>query len=176
MGGSVKVRLVPPPPRLQEHEVEKMFTLKPGRLPQADVKNVIFFVRPKLELMDIIADNVLRYRWGGVALGVTLGPPGASPERWQFRVKLPKFPIRAQWGARCRHQNHVWAPVWERGAREGRGVAPQLAMQRPHAPPRGCAFFLPSPTRSALSDPWENCRETKSPCSGFRHMDVSTNG
>lgn len=45
----------------QEHEVEKMFTLKPGRLPQADVKNIIFFVRPKLELMDIITDNVLRY-------------------------------------------------------------------------------------------------------------------
>ncbi|XP_072736342.1 vacuolar protein sorting-associated protein 33A isoform X2 [Ciconia boyciana] len=45
---------------LKEHEVEKMFTLKPGRLPQADVKNIIFFVRPKLELMDIITDNVLR--------------------------------------------------------------------------------------------------------------------
>lgn len=44
----------------QEHEVEKMFTLKPGRLPPADVKNIIFFVRPKLELMDIITDNVLR--------------------------------------------------------------------------------------------------------------------
>uniref|UniRef100_A0A3B3QQ14 VPS33A core subunit of CORVET and HOPS complexes n=1 Tax=Paramormyrops kingsleyae TaxID=1676925 RepID=A0A3B3QQ14_9TELE len=43
---------------LKEHEVEKMFTLKPGRLPAADVKNIIFFVRPKLELMDIIADNV----------------------------------------------------------------------------------------------------------------------
>lgn len=39
-----------------------MFTLKPGRLPPADVKNIIFFVRPKLELMDIITDNVLRYR------------------------------------------------------------------------------------------------------------------
>ncbi|XP_074743037.1 vacuolar protein sorting-associated protein 33A isoform X1 [Strix uralensis] len=50
---------------LKEHEVEKMFTLKPGRLPQADVKNIIFFVRPKLELMDIITDNVLRYRGGG---------------------------------------------------------------------------------------------------------------
>ncbi|XP_062360021.1 vacuolar protein sorting-associated protein 33A isoform X1 [Cinclus cinclus] len=45
---------------LKEHEVEKMFTLKPGRLPPADVKNIIFFVRPKLELMDIITDNVLR--------------------------------------------------------------------------------------------------------------------
>ncbi|KAM4890857.1 vacuolar protein sorting-associated protein 33A isoform 2-T2 [Sylvia borin] len=45
---------------LKEHEVEKMFTLKPGRLPPADVKNIIFFVRPKLELMDIITDNVVR--------------------------------------------------------------------------------------------------------------------
>lgn len=45
---------------LQEHEVEKMFTLKSGRLPSADVKNIIFFVRPRLELMDIIAENVFR--------------------------------------------------------------------------------------------------------------------
>lgn len=37
-----------------------MFTLRPGRLPAADVKNIIFFVRPKLELMDIIAENVAR--------------------------------------------------------------------------------------------------------------------
>ncbi|XP_060927233.1 vacuolar protein sorting-associated protein 33A [Limanda limanda] len=43
---------------LKEHEVEKMFTLKSGRLPAADVKNIIFFVRPRLELMDIIAENV----------------------------------------------------------------------------------------------------------------------
>ncbi|KAG2470494.1 VP33A protein, partial [Polypterus senegalus] len=42
----------------KEHEVEKMFTLKPGSLPPADVKNIIFFVRPKLEIMDIIAGNV----------------------------------------------------------------------------------------------------------------------
>lgn len=46
--------------RGKEHEVEKMFTLKSGRVPPADVKNVIFFVRPRLELMDIIVDNVLR--------------------------------------------------------------------------------------------------------------------
>uniref|UniRef100_A0A452IP18 Vacuolar protein sorting-associated protein 33A n=1 Tax=Gopherus agassizii TaxID=38772 RepID=A0A452IP18_9SAUR len=44
---------------LKEHEVEKMFTLKAGRLPPADVKNIIFLVRPRLELMDIIAENVL---------------------------------------------------------------------------------------------------------------------
>lgn len=37
-----------------------MFTLKGGRLPAADVKNIIFFVRPRLELMDIIAENVIR--------------------------------------------------------------------------------------------------------------------
>ncbi|XP_030893869.1 vacuolar protein sorting-associated protein 33A [Leptonychotes weddellii] len=43
----------------KEHEVEKMFTLKGSRLPAADVKNIIFFVRPRLELMDIIAENVL---------------------------------------------------------------------------------------------------------------------
>uniref|UniRef100_A0A674ERE2 Vacuolar protein sorting-associated protein 33A n=1 Tax=Salmo trutta TaxID=8032 RepID=A0A674ERE2_SALTR len=43
----------------KEHEVEKMFTLKGGRLPAADVKNIIFFVRPRLELMDIIAENVI---------------------------------------------------------------------------------------------------------------------
>lgn len=46
--------------RGKEHEVEKMFTLKSGRVPPADVKNVIFFVRPRLELMDIIVDNVFR--------------------------------------------------------------------------------------------------------------------
>lgn len=46
--------------RVKEHEVEKMFTLKSGRVPPADVKNVIFFVRPRLELMDIIVDNVFR--------------------------------------------------------------------------------------------------------------------
>ncbi|KAG9487694.1 hypothetical protein GDO78_007474 [Eleutherodactylus coqui] len=45
---------------LKEHEVEKMFTLKAGPLPASDVKNIIFFVRPKLELMDIIAENIRR--------------------------------------------------------------------------------------------------------------------
>uniref|UniRef100_A0A673LEN3 Vacuolar protein sorting-associated protein 33A n=1 Tax=Sinocyclocheilus rhinocerous TaxID=307959 RepID=A0A673LEN3_9TELE len=43
---------------LKEHEVEKMFTLKGGRIPSASVKNIVFFVRPRLELMDIIAENV----------------------------------------------------------------------------------------------------------------------
>lgn len=51
-----------------------MFTLKRGRLPAADVKNIIFFVRPRLELMDIIADNVLRY-----LLELMFGPKEVGP-------------------------------------------------------------------------------------------------
>lgn len=62
--------------------MEKMFTLKPGRLPQADVKNIIFFVRPRLELMDIITDNVLRCaaRRGARAASAGRGP--ARPVGW----------------------------------------------------------------------------------------------
>ncbi|CAJ0963054.1 unnamed protein product [Ranitomeya imitator] len=45
---------------LKDHDVEKMFTLKSGPLPSSDVKNIIFFVRPRLELMDIIAENIRR--------------------------------------------------------------------------------------------------------------------
>lgn len=56
-----------------------MFTLKPGRLPPADVKNIIFFVRPKLELMDIITDNVLRYR----------GQSRAAVRKGQVRPESP---------------------------------------------------------------------------------------
>lgn len=72
--------------------MEKMFTLKPGRLPQADVKNIIFFVRPRLELMDIITDNVLRYSgraraWGSPHRRGRAGPgaatPGLSPVGWK---------------------------------------------------------------------------------------------
>ena len=44
----------------QEHEVEVMFPLRPGRLPPSQVHNVIFITRPKPSLMDVIADNVLR--------------------------------------------------------------------------------------------------------------------
>lgn len=47
----------------KEHEVEKMFTLKGGRIPSAAVKNIVFFVRPRLELMDIIAENVARFNY-----------------------------------------------------------------------------------------------------------------
>lgn len=56
--------------------MEKMFTLKGSRLPAADVKNIIFFVRPRLELMDIIAENVLRYFSELVFEPEEVGPPG----------------------------------------------------------------------------------------------------
>ncbi|XP_058789341.1 vacuolar protein sorting-associated protein 33A isoform X1 [Phymastichus coffea] len=43
---------------LQEHEVTKMYPLVGGRLPSADVANVIFITRPHLDLMDLIAQNI----------------------------------------------------------------------------------------------------------------------
>ncbi|XP_042904838.1 vacuolar protein sorting-associated protein 33A [Parasteatoda tepidariorum] len=45
---------------LQEHEVTKMFQLQPNRFPPVDAQNIIFIVRPKLMLMDIIADYILK--------------------------------------------------------------------------------------------------------------------
>lgn len=56
--------------------MEKMFTLKGSRLPAADVKNIIFFVRPRLELMDTIAENVLRY-----LSELMFGPKGVGPSQ-----------------------------------------------------------------------------------------------
>lgn len=38
-----------------------MFIFKGSRLLVVDVKNIIFFVRFRLELMDIIVENVFRY-------------------------------------------------------------------------------------------------------------------
>ena len=43
---------------LQGYEVIKMYPLVGGRLPSADVTNVIFITRPDLHLMDLIAQNV----------------------------------------------------------------------------------------------------------------------
>lgn len=43
---------------LQENEVVKMFPLRTGHLPPADVKNIIFITRPHLHLMDLVADNI----------------------------------------------------------------------------------------------------------------------
>lgn len=132
-----------------------MVTLKPGRLPQADVKNVIFFVRPKLELMDIITDNVLRYggcRGGKAAaargrlvvlfLGAGRGGDG-------FGLKLPCGLSRlgSKRGTACRHRSCSAAA---RGARVGvrgslgreRGLSLRLATERVHSSLRGCTFLL----------------------------------
>ncbi|XP_066290958.1 vacuolar protein sorting-associated protein 33A-like [Branchiostoma lanceolatum] len=45
---------------LKEHEVDKMFQLRPGRLPAANVNNIVFLCRPKLALMEIVAQNILK--------------------------------------------------------------------------------------------------------------------
>ena len=45
---------------LQEHEVDKMFPLRPGRLPVNTVQNIVFITRPKLSLMELVAQNVLK--------------------------------------------------------------------------------------------------------------------
>ena len=45
---------------VQEHEVDKMFPLRQGRLPQSSVQNIIFIVRPKLALMETVANNILK--------------------------------------------------------------------------------------------------------------------
>ena len=44
----------------QEHDVGKMFPLPRGSLPSCDEQNIIYLVRPKVETMDIIAENVHR--------------------------------------------------------------------------------------------------------------------
>ncbi|XP_072934409.1 vacuolar protein sorting-associated protein 33A-like [Epargyreus clarus] len=43
---------------LKEHEVADMFPLRPGSLPTISVKHIIFIARPKLTLMDLVADYI----------------------------------------------------------------------------------------------------------------------
>ncbi|KAJ9587643.1 hypothetical protein L9F63_018937, partial [Diploptera punctata] len=43
---------------LRENEVVKMFPLRGGNLPPANVRNIIFITRPQLHLMDLVADNI----------------------------------------------------------------------------------------------------------------------
>lgn len=43
---------------LREHDVVDMFPLKPGVTPPANVKHIIFITRPKIHLIDIVADNI----------------------------------------------------------------------------------------------------------------------
>ena len=46
---------------LREHDVVKMFPLRPGRLPPSDVDSVVFLVRPQVALMEMVAENVQKY-------------------------------------------------------------------------------------------------------------------
>ncbi|XP_055319720.1 vacuolar protein sorting-associated protein 33A [Sitodiplosis mosellana] len=43
---------------LKERNVTKMLPLRPGALPDVDVRNIIFITRPNLKLMNCIAENV----------------------------------------------------------------------------------------------------------------------
>jgi len=43
---------------LKEHDVSRMLPLGRGHLPMCEEQNIIFLVRPKVELMDIIAENI----------------------------------------------------------------------------------------------------------------------
>ncbi|XP_076434715.1 vacuolar protein sorting-associated protein 33A-like [Babylonia areolata] len=43
---------------LKDHEVEKMFPLRTGSLPASNVQSIIFLTRPRLELMEKIAQNL----------------------------------------------------------------------------------------------------------------------
>lgn len=43
---------------LKEHEVVDMYPLKPGNLPSISVKHIVFIARPKLVLMDLVADYI----------------------------------------------------------------------------------------------------------------------
>ncbi|XP_076367418.1 vacuolar protein sorting-associated protein 33A isoform X2 [Tachypleus tridentatus] len=45
---------------LKEHDVISMCPLRQGRLPSSDVQNIIFLVRPNLNLMDLVADCTLK--------------------------------------------------------------------------------------------------------------------
>ncbi|KAK2193496.1 hypothetical protein NP493_12g08025 [Ridgeia piscesae] len=45
---------------LKEHGADKMYPLRPGQLPRNNVANIIFICRPKLSLMDSVAQNVHR--------------------------------------------------------------------------------------------------------------------
>ncbi|CAH2093893.1 unnamed protein product [Euphydryas editha] len=47
---------------LKEHEVADMFPLRPGSLPTISVNHIIFIARPKLALMDLVADYILSLR------------------------------------------------------------------------------------------------------------------
>ncbi|CRL07306.1 CLUMA_CG020285, isoform A [Clunio marinus] len=50
--------LIAKPSLLKERNVVKMFPIKPGDLPNVEVRNFIFITRPNLQLMNAIASNI----------------------------------------------------------------------------------------------------------------------
>ena len=98
--------------------MEKMFTLKGSRLPAADVKNIIFFVRPRLELMDIIAENVLRY-----LPELLFGPKEVDPSQG---FNTPNSSLQPPWLGSESEGGHLenWAGVKE--CKRGMGSSHEL--------------------------------------------------
>ncbi|XP_022831603.1 vacuolar protein sorting-associated protein 33A [Spodoptera litura] len=47
---------------LKDHGVTEMFPLKPGNLPNISVKHIVFITRPKLHLMDLVANYIQSLR------------------------------------------------------------------------------------------------------------------
>lgn len=50
--------LIAKPSLLKDHNVVKMFLIKPGDLPNVEVRNFVFITRPNLQLINAIASNV----------------------------------------------------------------------------------------------------------------------
>ena len=49
---------------LKEYEVDRMFPLRPSRLPSSNVQHIIFVTRPVVSLMDQIAINIKKEEEG----------------------------------------------------------------------------------------------------------------
>ena len=49
---------------LKEYEVDRMFPLRPTRLPSSSVQHIIFITRPVVSLMDQIAFNIRKEEEG----------------------------------------------------------------------------------------------------------------
>lgn len=52
------ISLIAKPSFLKDHNVVKMFPIKPGDLPNVEVRNFVFITRPNLQLINAIASNI----------------------------------------------------------------------------------------------------------------------
>ncbi len=77
-----------------------MFPLQAGRLPSSSVQNIVFIVRPKLALMDLVAQNVLKYvllnpgTYLGTEVGSAEGRAAQSSSGWGRLKDVLLSPVR----------------------------------------------------------------------------------